>query len=125
MNYVNPTISELASNTAPFSHFWLRTLPRNWDATNYESHRSSKFVIESSLACRSPSSTASYLASLLEAAKANLIAWAMDTPSEVCRTISASPHTALDEPSVFRIQNVSPRSRGCTSDISTIKSART
>ena len=77
--------------------------PWIWDTTNYESHRSSRFVMESYLATHSLSRTNSY--SLLEIANDNLTIWAMRKTFTDCNTMLAPPLTALEEPSVSRIHN--------------------
>ena len=73
MNFVNRGIRERARVIYyAIRSFLASHSPWIWDATNYKSHRSSRFMTESSLATRSPSKMASYSASLLEIANENL-----------------------------------------------------
>ena len=81
-------------------------------------------MTESSLVSRRPSNTTSYSTSLLEAGNVNLTAYAMDKPFGDYRIIPAPSLVALDKSSVSRSRDGSQRSRGCTSDMLAIKSAR-
>ena len=117
MNYANSRYFFILSFLASYS-------PHNWDATNYKSHQSSRFVTKSSLASHRLSSTASYSTSLSEATNANLTTCAIDKPFGDCRIIPAPPPTTLDESSISRSHEGSQRSCGHTSDIVAIKSAR-
>ena len=106
MNFLNPTTRERAKvRYCAIRSFFAVYSPHNGDATNYESHQSSWFMMESFLATCSQSKMASYLTSSLEIANENLTAWVTSKPSGDCKNIPAPPRAALDEPAVSRIHN--------------------
>ena len=73
----------------PFVFFFVLTSDQ--EAINYESHRSSKLIIEVTLVTRGSCNTASYLASLFAIENENLTALVTNMPVGDCNTMPTLP----------------------------------